>query len=92
MERSSINTMWSTLANDMSVYVSFRLMVIITSFTIYALARVLERSSNKPLPRVVQSSAFTVLLASLVAATRILLLLGVDFIQYSGSPESQFCR
>jgi hypothetical protein len=84
LESSSIHAMSSTLADDIFVYVSFSLMVVITTFTIYALARILEWSSNKPLPRVLQSSAFSVLLVSLVAATAMLLLLGVDLIQVFG--------
>jgi len=84
LESGSIDTLPSIFANDISVYVSFSFMVIIASFAIYMLARILEWSSNKPLPRVVQCSAFSVLLVSLVAATAMLLLLGVDFIRLFG--------
>jgi hypothetical protein len=69
-----------TLADDMFVYVSFSLMVIMTTFTIYVLVRILDWSSSKPLPRVFQSLAFNVLLVSSVMVTAILLLLGIDII------------
>jgi len=59
-------------------------MLIITSFAIYMLARILDWSSNKPLPGVVESSVFGVLLLSLVAMIAVLLLLGVDFIPVFG--------
>lgn len=84
LESGSIDTLSSILANDVSVYVSFSFMVVMTSFAIYMLARILEWSSNKPVPGVVRSSAFSVLLVSLVAAITMLLLLGVDFIRVFG--------
>jgi hypothetical protein len=60
MQSRSIHAM-SILADDMFVYVSFSLMVVITTFTLYTLARILDWSSKKLLPRVFQSSAFNVL-------------------------------
>jgi hypothetical protein len=64
----------------MFVYVSFSLMVIMTTFTIYALARILDWSSNKPLPRVIQSSAFNILFVSSVMVIAFLLLRGIELI------------
>jgi len=79
MESCSIETASSIPANGIPTYVSLGLMIIITTFTIYALARILDWSRNKPFPTVVQSSTFNVLLVSLVGATAALLLIGVDF-------------
>ena len=84
LQSGSIDTLSSILVNDISVYVSFSFMVIITSFAIYTLARILEWSSGRPLARVVQSSAFSALFVALVAAIALLLLLGVDFVQLFG--------
>lgn len=81
LESGSIDTLSWILANDIVVYVSFSLMVITTSLAIYMLARILEWSSNKPLLGVMQNSAFSVLLVSVVAAVTMLLLLSVDFIR-----------
>lgn len=80
----SIDTLPLILANDVSVYASFSFMLIITSFAIYMLARIFDWSSNKPLPRVVEGSAFSILLLSLVAAIAALLLVGVDVIPVFG--------
>lgn len=79
MEICSIDTLSFILPNDVSVYASFSFMLVIASFAIYMLAKILDWSSNKPLPRVVQSSTFSILLVSLVAAIAILLLVGVEF-------------
>ena len=76
LEGSSIDTMPSILANGISAYVSLALMIIMTTLTMYALVRILDWSSSKPLPSVLQTSAFNVLLASLSAATAALLLVG----------------
>jgi len=84
LQSGSIDALSSLLANDISVYLSLSLMVIATSFAIYTLARILEWSSGRPLPRVVQSSAFSALFVTLVAAIAMLLLLGVDFVQLFG--------
>ena len=79
MESSSIHAM-SILADDIFVYVSFSLMIVITTFTLYMLARILDWSSDKPLPRVFQSSVFNVLLVGSVMVIAILLLRGIDLI------------
>jgi hypothetical protein len=78
LEISSIDTVPSILANGISACVSLSLMIIMTTLTIYALVRILDWSSSKPLPSVVQTSAFNVLLVSLLTATAALLLVGVD--------------
>ena len=84
LEISSIDTASSILANGISAYVSLSLMIIMTTLTIYALVRILDWSSSKPLPSVVQTSAFNVLLVSLLTATAALLLVGVDVGQAFG--------
>ena len=81
LEGSSIDTLSSTMANDISVYASFSIMVVTTGLVYYALVRILDWSSYKPLPRVFQSSTFNVLLVSSVMVTAILLLLGIDLIR-----------
>ena len=81
---SSIDTMPSILANGISAYVSLAFMIIMTTLTMYALVRILDWSSSKPLPSVVQTSAFNVLLVSLLTATAALLLVGVDVGQAFG--------
>ena len=78
-QSSSIHAM-SILADDIFVYVSFSLMVVMTTFTLYMLARILDWSSDKPLPRVFQSSAFNVLFVGSIMAIAILLLRGIDLI------------
>jgi hypothetical protein len=84
LEISSFDTASSILANGISAYVSLALMIIMTTLTMYALVRILDWSSSKPLPSVLQTSAFNVLLASLSAATAALLLVGVDVGQAFG--------
>jgi len=84
LEISSIDTASSILANGISACVSLSLMIIMTTLTIYALIRILDWSSSKPLPSVVQTSAFNVLLVSLLTATAALLLVGVDVGQAFG--------
>ncbi len=78
-QSSSIHAM-SILADDMFAWVSFSLMVVITAFTLYTLARILDWSSEKPLPRVFQSSAFNVLFVGSAMVIAILLLRGIDLI------------
>jgi len=80
LENSSIDTLRSTMANEISVYASLSIMLVTTGLAYYVLARILHWSSNKPLPRVFQSSAFNVLLVSSVMVTAILLLRGIDII------------
>jgi hypothetical protein len=80
LESSPSDAFSSILANDIFVYVSFGVMVAATCLVIYTLARILDWSSNKPLPRVVHSSAFNVLFVSSVIAIALLLLRGIDFI------------
>ena len=70
----------SILANDILVYVSISVMVAATCLVIYALAGILDWSSNKSLPGVVQSSAFNILFVSSVMAIAFLLLRGIDLI------------
>jgi len=84
LEISSIDAASSILANGISAYVSLASMIIMTTLTLYALVRILDWSSSKPLPSVVQTSAFNVLLVSLTAATAALLLVGGDFHQAFG--------
>ena len=84
LEISSIDAASSILANGISAYVSLASMIIMTTLTLYALVRIFDWSSSKPLPSVVQTSAFNVLLVSLTAATAALLLVGVDFHQAFG--------
>jgi hypothetical protein len=84
LEGSSIDTVPSILTNGISAYVSLAFMIIMTALTIYALVRILDWSSSKPLPSVVQISTFNVLLVSLTVATAALLLVGVDFGQLFG--------
>ena len=80
----SIDAASSILANGISAIVSLSLMIIMTTLTIYALVRILYWSNSKPLPSVVQTSAFNVLLVSLLTATAALLLVGVDVGQAFG--------
>jgi hypothetical protein len=80
-ENSSIDTLPSTMANEVSVYTSLSIMIVTTGLAYYVLARILHWSGNKPLPRVFQSSAFNVLLVSSVMVTAILLLRGIDLIR-----------
>jgi len=82
-ESSSIDTLPSTMANDISVYTSLSIMIVTTGLAYYVLARILHWSGNKPFPRVFQSSAFNVLLVSSVMVTAILLLLGIDIVGLS---------
>ena len=84
LEISSIDTASSILTNGISACISLSLMIIMTTLTIYALIRILDWSSSKPLPSVVQTSAFNVLLVSLLTATAALLLVGVDVGQAFG--------
>ena len=79
-ESSSIDTLPSTMANEISVYMSLSIMVVTTGLAYYVLARILDWSSNKPLPRVIQSSAFNILFVSSVMAIAFLLLRGIDLI------------
>jgi hypothetical protein len=81
LENGSTDTFSSVMANDIPVYVSFSIMVVTTGLVYYALVRILDWSSYKPLPRVFQSSTFNVLLVSSVMVTAILLLLGIDLIR-----------
>ena len=84
LEISSTGTVSSILANGISAYVSLAFMIIMTTLTLYALVRILDWSSSKPLPSVVQTSAFNILLVSLLTATAALLLVGVDVGQAFG--------
>jgi hypothetical protein len=80
LESNSSDIFPSSLANDIFVYISFSVMVATTCFVIYALAGILAWSSNKPLPRVIQGSAFNILFVSSVMAIAFLLLRGTDLI------------
>jgi hypothetical protein len=81
LEGASIDTLSSTMANDISVYASFSIMVVTTGLVYYALVRILDWSSNKPLPRVFQSSAFNFLFVGSLMAIAMLLLRGIDLIR-----------
>ena len=80
LESSSIDPFSSTMANDISVYASFIIMVVTTGLVYYALVRILDWSSKKPFPRVFQSSAFNFLFVSSLMAIAIILLRGIDLI------------
>jgi hypothetical protein len=81
LENGSTDAFSSIMANDISLYASFSIMVVTTGLVYYALLRILNRSSNRPLPRVVQSSAFNFLLVSSLMAIAIILLRGIDLIR-----------
>ena len=78
LENGSADTFSSIMANDIPVYVSLSIMVATTGLANYLLARSLDWSSYKPLPREFQSSTFNVLFVGSIMATAILLLLGID--------------
>jgi hypothetical protein len=80
LENGSTDTFSSIMANDIPVYVSFSIMVATTGLVYYLLARILDWSSYKPLPRIFQSSAFNVLFVGSIMAIAILLLRGIDLI------------
>jgi len=80
LEGKLVDTFSSIMANDIPVYVSLSIMAVVTGLVYYLLARILDWSSNKPLPRVVQSSTFNFLFMSSVIAVTILLLRGIDLI------------
>jgi hypothetical protein len=81
LENGPIDAFSSPMANDISLYASFSIMAVTTGLVYYALLRILNRSSNRPFPRIFQSSAFNFLLVSSVMVTAILLLLGIDLIR-----------
>lgn len=80
LESNSTDKFSSIMANDIPVYLSLSIMIATTGLVYYLLATVLDWSSSKPLPRVVQSSAFNFLFVSSVVAITILLLRGIDLI------------
>jgi hypothetical protein len=81
LENGPIDAFSSPMANDISLYASFSIMAVTTGLVYYALLRILNRSRNKPFPRVFQSSAFNFLLVSSLMAIAIILLRGIDLIR-----------
>jgi hypothetical protein len=79
-EGSATDAFSLIMANDISVYLSLSIMAVTTGLVYYLVGRILDWSGNKPLPRVVQSSAFKLLLVSSVMAITLLLLRGIDLI------------
>jgi hypothetical protein len=77
-EGSAADTFSSIMTNDITAYLSLSIMVVTTGLVYYLLARMLDWSSNRPLPRVVQSPAFNLLLVSSALAIAFLLFRGID--------------